>query len=259
MHLITSMDGDMLKRKVCFVFLCTSLFSVSSFAHSYDSMQFHPVLTLTGGVANTQLKLSNDYILGESRYRYRSSGTNFHKEMFGISVGAEYRCDPRYNLQAGIGFYQPTVFIGKGHVTQGIDEETVDTFDYRYRVLTKQLIVEGKLLANMCNCYHPYVAGGLGVAFNNVHSYNVNIEPDWITLSPQYTRHSSRSFTYNIGFGLDVDVTRNLRIGAGYRYAHLGNLKLGSGIINTTTVTKTLSQSRLHAQEIFAQLSLVFC
>lgn len=163
----------MLKQKIYFSILCTSLLlSISSLAHSYNWSVFHPVLTLTGGVAKTNLKLNNDYILGESRYHFHANNTNVNKEMFGISVGAEYRCDPRYHLQAGIGFYQPTTFVGKGHVTQGVDVETSDTFNYRYNVLTRQLLFEGKLLANMWNCYHPYVAGGLGVAFNNTHGYN---------------------------------------------------------------------------------------
>lgn len=217
----------------------------------------HPVLTASGGMAIAQvgksqtLTMSNDF----STYQYANNGAHSSQVFWGGFLGTEIPLRPQWGLQLGIGYYAPSTFYsGTGILTQGIDAPSSDQYPYNYKVISRQLLAEGKLLWSVKERYHPYASLGIGAAFNRAYSYAVTI-PAFTTFSPQFTNHSNTSFSYNVGVGMDVDINKNWRAGAGYRFTDLGKADLGLGQIDVTPFTSALTQSHLYAQEVMAQLT----
>ena len=216
-----------------------------------------PVFALSGGAVFFSDFDSSNFPIGLSHYDYNAENDGGTRGVYGGFIGAELPLTPRFNVQTGIAYYQTTNAPVTGTLSQGIDPQSPAKFDYRYKIITRQLLLETKLLANWREVYHPYVSVGLGAAFNEAKDYNVDIIPCCTTFSPEYENGNTTSFTYNLGVGLDYDIAEFLRLGVGYRFADLGKANLGDGIINNTTVTQSPEQTHLYAQEILLQLTLI--
>jgi opacity protein-like surface antigen len=171
-------------------------------------------------------------------------------------LGTEWTFHPKWALQLGLGFNQAWNFRAKGSLLQGADTQSADQYSYHYDILTRQLLIESKLLYLYKQHYHPYVLLGLGAAFNKATDYGTNVPP-FLTFTRQYQNNTQTSFTYNVGAGIDVDILDHLRLGLGYRFADFGQIKLGNASIDKTSVSGTLSQTHLYASEILAQLTIV--
>lgn len=170
--------------------------------------------------------------------------------------GSEWAFHPKWALQLGLGYNQAWNFRAKGSLLQGADIQSADQYSYHYDILTRQLLVESKLLYGYKERYHPYALLGLGAAFNTANDYGTNVPP-FLTFTRQYQNNTQTSFTYNVGAGIDVDILDHLRLGLGYRFADFGQFKLGNASIDTTNVSGTFSQTHLYASEILAQLTFV--
>ena len=161
-------------------------------------------------------------------------------------------------MQLGIGYYEPTTFKAKGYVTQGADVETENQYAYSYSVQSHQLLAEAKLLYNNWNQYHPYLSAGIGGAWNNAKRFNVNIEPPFTTYSNQFSNHSSSSFSYAVGLGIDMNFSKKTRLGIGYRFTDFGSASTGPSMIDDVQTTYALSQSHLYVNALVAQFSFDF-
>jgi opacity protein-like surface antigen len=159
-------------------------------------------------------------------------------------------------VQAGFDYNQTSSLYAKGILTEGAAVQTQDIYSYHYNVTTRQLLLEGKLLYTFKKRFHPYVLAGLGAAFNQATDYSTSAPP-FLTFTRMYQPNNITSFSYAVGFGIDADLTDNLRFGIGYRFTDLGKVTLGSATIDTSSVSGTLSQSNLYASQLIAQLILV--
>lgn len=222
---------------------------------------WHTVVTVSGGAAfSTDVGVSK-YVPPRngnfSFYNYDTQHPNQEQAIFGGFVGAERAIRAPWLLQLGIGYYQPSSFKATGRVTQGTDIASENQYTYQYFIQSYQLVGEGKLLYTNASQYHPYLAGGLGIAWNAVSNYNVKIEPPFTAFTNQFQHHTTPAFMYSAGFGLDVDMPKNLRLGIGYRFINFGRARTGQGIIDDVPTGTTLSQSHLYVNVIEAQLSFV--
>jgi opacity protein-like surface antigen len=218
---------------------------------------YHPFITVSGGwstaqVGKTQtLTMNGDF----TTYQYYKNGSNSNRGMGGAFLGTEIPLRPQWDLQAGLGFYQPASFsTGNSILIQGVDAPSSNQYIYSYKVKSSQLLAEGKLLWRVKEFFHPYATFGLGVAFNDSSNYTTNVPP-FVTFTPQFTNHINAAFSYSVGLGMDLDVYKKWRVGAGYRFTDLGKANLGLGPLDVTPFTSSLSQSHLYAQEVVAQLS----
>jgi opacity protein-like surface antigen len=233
--------------------------TISSFLAKFRNRPWwlNPIFTLTGGVAfakigQTQtLTMTNDFSL----YNYAANGSYSRQAIWGAFVGTEFLIHPMLNLAVGLGYYQPSVFSsGNGVLTQGIDVPSSNHYLYNYNVKSQQLLVEGKLLWRVHDYFHPFISVGLGAAFNTAYAFQAQVPP-FLTFTPQFKSNTTSSFSYSIGIGMDVDIQKNWRLGASYRFNDLGKASLGAGYIDVTPFTPVLSQQNLYAQEVVAQLS----
>lgn len=214
----------------------------------------HPVFTLTGGIVYAQVGQSETFpIIDSSHYDYSASTGYMNSAVVGIFGGSEFH-NRVMAIQIGLGYYQPLGFTGKGIVTQGVTPLSSNRFDYDYTIIPHQLLAETKLLFLADQCFHPYASLGAGMSFNTATNYQVDI-PKFLTFSPEFPINTSNVFSYSLGFGMDFDMSKNVRVGVGYRYSSFGKWNFGAGNIDGVPISNTLSQSNMTAQEGIAQLT----
>ena len=190
-------------------------------------------------------------------YNYSASNTNQSSALFNGFVGIEWEIAPRWLLQTGIDYKQVSPFYPKGTVTQGVDQPSSDQYNYQYNLSIKQLLLEGKLLYSIKEKFHPYFLLGLGGSWNSASNFGTNV-PLFLTFTRQYQNNTAESFSYNLGIGFDVDLTKHLRLGAGYRFTDYGKVQLGNASINSISTPGSLSQNHFYANELLTQLTIIF-
>lgn len=253
---------DFLRRSVLVLLASVaSSFVVIKETHAFSPPAWRSVIAIGGGAYFT----SNT---GESQtfpiqdpdtdefYEYAPTHNSQTAGLYNAFVGVEWRLLPNWLLQTGFDYNQTSSLYTNGVVTQGADVQSEDIYNYHYNIVTRQLLLAGKLLYTLKQRYHPYVLVGLGAAFNQASNYSTNVPP-FLTFTRMYQDNNNTSFSYAAGVGVDVDLTDNLRFGIGYRYADLGQVKLGAANIDVNSVSGTLSQSNLYANQLLAQLTLV--
>lgn len=233
----------------------------SSTTIPYFNIPIQPVLTITGGTAFSSRIGSNNTLptVDSSTYVYSPSTDNDYANIVGFFIGGEYCNDPTYSTQLGLGYYQTSSFVVNGTVTQGVDPGSSNIFNYSYTLKSQELLIEGKILLNMgdANNYHPYFEFGLGESYNRTGNFSVTY-PTFLTFTPIFADNSTASFAFNLGLGIDVDLSTHWRGGVGYRYANLGNSNLGAAQIDGTTISGNLQQENVYVSEIVAQFTYVF-
>lgn len=256
--------------KIGLAFAITNLCMTNgSFANGYSGIScfdnFHPlrpVLSLGLGAAfSSQIGKSKMFPIAANPvanefFIYNAHSSTRVSALFDGFVGGETTYYP-WALQIGIGFSQTWNFDSHGALLQGTDMPSATRYNYHYDILTRQVLVETKLLYHVIECYHPYIVLGVGAAFNEADGFATNVLPI-TTLTRQYGDNTQTSFTYTVGFGIDVNVIDSLRFGIGYRFADLGQVQLGHASFNTTRVAGTLSQNHLYTSEVLGQVTLLF-
>lgn len=218
------------------------------------------IIALTGGIAWASPGVSQSFTDDDSLYDYDIGDSSQTVGLWGAFVGGEFFISRDMSIQAGLSYYQTGNFEVEGTVTQGVDPGSSEIYNYEYSIISRQILIEGKLLGSFINNWiHPYISVGLGASFNSVHDYDAVVDTPFpfATFTPQFDGNTNISFSYNLGFGVDFDVATFMRLGLGYRYTDLGQANLGDGMINTAPISNTLEQANLRAQEVFAQLTFV--
>jgi opacity protein-like surface antigen len=228
----------------------------------WECLGLRPVLSLGGGVTfvPTVGSTNNFPIIDpdtDEFYNYSRQDNTRQVRTFNGFIGAEATLAPLWNLQLGFEYDQLGQLKAEGSFVQGADVQSQDQYNYNYLIRSKQFLAESKLLYTIDGYYHPYIAGGIGLGSNKNTQYSTDVPP-FLTFTRMYADHKTNSIAYNIGLGLDIDISSHLRLGGGYRFANLGKQQLGQAMIDTTAVPGTLNQKNLYANELLAQATLVF-
>jgi opacity protein-like surface antigen len=236
-------------------FLSSLIYSTVGFAE-----QNHSVITLSGGVAFNNDAGASIFIPATdevfSSFNYHAKHATHPYAQYGGFFGEEFALKPHWALQAGIGFYQSAQLNANGLVTQGVDEDSLNTYSYKYMIRSYQFLAEGKLLYAMQR-YHPYVSFGVGAVYNDTHGFNVDIQPPYTTVSNQFNNRSITSASYTAGLGMDVDICDHTRLGIGYRFANQGRAYTGKSVIDTVETNNALEQEHLYVNSVLAQFTYV--
>ena len=241
--------------------LTNTLIPVQAFTYANwcEATACHPVIAVGGGASSAiNVGESHDFPihnhLTEEFYLYSANDHQKYADFWDIFAGMQWNVSPRFQAQVGLDYNQAAHFVVEGTFLQGADAISADTYAYQYDVLTRQLLLEGKLLYTLSDYFHPYLLAGLGVSSNKAAHYETDVSP-FLTFTRMYADNRTTSFGYALGAGVDVDVFPQIRIGVGYRFAGLGKVSLGDAIIDTTFVGGTLSQSNLSSNQFLAQLT----
>lgn len=242
--------------------LASSLLIWASAAFSMPWTWFEnarPIIGIGGGVA-----LVSDLGDGQTfpivnpvtdeRYHYSPRRASETLGLGNAFIGVESPIPYALNLQLGIAYTQLTSGTVKGIFSQGVDASSTDFYNYRYGILFRQLLLEGKILYTFRERYHPYILVGVGSSFNKAYNYGTSVPP-FLTFTRQYANHYNTDFSYAIGAGIEENLDKHFRLGIAYRFTDLGKANLGRATIDTSVVAGTLSQKHAYTNEILAQLT----
>lgn len=248
------------KRSGVRFFLFTFYFlffkSNSLLAHS-TSLQLRPVLTFSAGASISTIGESQSFApLDLCRYNYKSTSSNTSNMLWGGFVGSDVKHSSSWEFIAGLSYYQPNTLSAKGFLTQGADPASDNTYIYNYQIHSQQLLAEGKLYWIAQERLHPFLMLGIGATFNKVSDYQTSVPP-FLEFTPAFSNHTQTNFTYAIGPGIDLSLSKSFRAGLAYRLTDLGAANTGTAQIDATPISSTLKQSHVYANQILIQFTYI--
>ena len=242
-----------------FLFSFLILFFESNILFSSPSTTLihpHPVFTFTTGASISLLGQSQSFApLDLCSYHYKSNGSNTTM-LWGGFIGSEIKHSASWRLVAGLGYYQPNLLSTIGTLTQGADEASSDTYSYNYKTRSQQVLAEGKFYWIAEEKIQPFLMVGIGATFNKTSDYQTSVPP-FLEFTPAFSNHAQTNFTYAIGPGIDIGISKSLRIGVAYRFTDLGAANTGTAQIDGILISNTLNQSHLFTNQILAQFTYI--
>lgn len=240
---------------------CFTILSFSFLTCTANAFQLTPIVTLGGGVSGSSDVGHSQYFPatnpGTNEFYQYSINHRFKSQGLGtIGVGAEWKLSQHWLAQTALEYAQ-TSYLAKGVLTQGIDSDSQDAYDYQYKIISKQLMAEIKFLYDLGHSLHPYWLAGVGASFNHAYHFSTTVPPT-LTFTRQYANQSTTALSYTTGIGVDMDIAPQLRLGVGYRFSDLGKVSLGQASIDGAPASGTLSQSHLYVNQLLAQLTYRF-
>lgn len=243
---------------LCYGIILTS----SSIQGAMFTHDIRPFIAIGTGISSSTDSFSSTQFIempvnNNEYYNYVEDHSRQNTPFLNGFAGIEWEAHDNKTYQLGISYQQLTHFNRDSQFTQGVDAQSTDLYHYHYSVLTKQLLIAGKILLTMKEHYHPYFLAGIGAAHNHAYHYTTDVPP-LLTFTRLYQDNTTNSFSYLLRIGIDTDITSNVRLGIGYQFTDYGKIKLGNAEIDTTSVQGTLSQTHFYANELIAQLSYLF-
>jgi opacity protein-like surface antigen len=226
----------------------------------YDPLEdIKVVVSLRGGVANAAVgesKTINPYYNVSAPERFVVENDRQTKAVWGGLLGLEMPIDDseRFFWQSGAAYYVTNEFHVDGTVH---NLSTPDQLrDFEYKVLNQRVMWENKLIAKLNERFSFYLLGGLGMAINKAYDYE-ETPRSGVGVSPEIEDKTKDSFSYTAGLGVEVALIEDLRLGVGYQFSNLGEIKLGEANVPTPS-QDTLSQNTTFTNEFIATLTYAF-
>lgn len=130
-------------------------------------------------------------------------------------------------------------------------------YNYNWTLKSNLLLATAKLNLVQYGKWSPYLNGGIGAAFNNASGYNetalAGVTP---RISPGFTNSASVQFTYQVGAGIDFQMTPQLIVSLGYNYQNLGRFSSGAGA--GTWSSQTLLSDAYGSNEVLVSVNYLF-
>lgn len=142
-----------------------------------------------------------------------------------------------------------------GEIWDDADPE-FNNFTYRFKVQHTALRVKGKLISR--NQFHgiaPWISAALGVAWNNAKDFTNTPTIFEALPNPNFSDRSNTAFTYNLGVGLQREITPHLVAGLGYDFTDWGKFALGRA--QGQTLGEGLSNSHTYTNGLMFSLAYV--
>lgn len=161
----------------------------------------------------------------------------------------------------------PAVFVGLRYqylskidvgnkVTQYSDPDFTN-YSYNLGVNSNVVLAFAKADLFQYAMISPYIDGGLGVAFNTMNAYTENaltgVTP---RTSPGFSGMTTSHFAYSAGLGLDVKLSKQFILSAGYEYLNVGDVTSGKG--TDAWSSQTLSLGTYHTNQILLSMTYLF-
>lgn len=246
-----------MRHGLLFFILFCELNLVFALSSTSSNLQSHlkPVFIFSAGASITQAGKSQSFApLDLCRYTYTPKRANSTNMLWGGYIGSEIKRTSSWQLITGFSYYQQNSLIRKGSLIQGADPASYDTYSYSYQIQTQQLLAEGKLYWVTQERIQPFLLIGIGAAFNKVSDFQTSVPP-FLEFTPVFSNHSQTNFTYAMGSGIDISLSKSFRLGVAYRFTDLGLANTGRAQIDGIPISSTLKQSHLNANQILTQFT----
>ena len=241
---------EVVKKGNFLAFLILSIIPLSCLAN------YSPIVSIGFGADSINRHLNQNITIISPYQNTYNSGGNDLQPVGSLFVGIESSFFQSYFGQLGVGYYQDQAFTITGSIYQFTDP-SLNNLAYQYHLKNRRLLLETKLLSTFQEIFHPYITAGIGEGLNQAYQYQeIPVDTDSVPMSIGFSNRTYHTFTYQVGLGLDVDITKNTRFGAGYRYLDLGRAGLGTTPLQDGN--QTIKYNHLHANEFLMQLSYKF-
>lgn len=255
----------MLRRKVN---LCALLFlsalNQNIFAETLDqnktfSYSITPLASIRVGMDSFRTNKSSSVLLApsaiESNLYVPSANwkTSFVGGAFlGFEMSMPRLCFLRW--QTGAAYYSSDNVKIPG-VVEVFSDPALTDLNYEYKIKNQRIVWENKGLINLTHGSYFYLLSGIGGAYNKAYDYHETQRSSQAAINKPFNSHSQWKFMYELGFGLETDVTQQIRLGLGYQYVNLNKIKLEP---QTGQLTNQSIQYRYYANEFIANISYLF-
>lgn len=105
---------------------------------------------------------------------------------------------------------------------------TFDNYTYDYKLRHTHVAVKAKVLADRGFVVTPWLSGSIGVGFNQARNFTNTPKIFEAVMMPNFTDHTTTSFTYTVGAGLARNITKHVQVGLGYEFADWGKSRLNA-------------------------------
>lgn len=130
-------------------------------------------------------------------------------------------------------------------------------YNYSWNLKSDLLLGTAKINIVQYGQWSPYINGGIGGAYVNTSGYSETalsgVTP---RVSPGFASNTSTQFAYQVGTGVDLQVTPQIMLSLGYNYQNLGSLSSGPGV--GTWSSSTLNSGSYGSNEILVSMNYLF-
>ncbi len=239
-----------MKKEVFLSYVCMACVPLMSFA------DFKPIMSLSLGSDRTNVYSTKSITLIPP-FQNAYIGTNHYdtEAVIGLFLGAETFFSQNWAWQLGLSYFQSSVFTENGNVYQ-FSDPAFNNLTYQYNIQSRRIYLETKVSPVWRQIWHPYLSLGAGEAFNKAYAYiETPVSSENLPMAQPFAGHTTQSFTYLGGIGMDIDMGKNVRMGVGYRFVNLGNASLGMTPLQSSV--NTISNSHLYTNEFLLQLTII--
>lgn len=236
-----------MKKRIFFstLGLCFTLTSVAA--------QIKPLVTLNLGVDVFNQTQSQNITLLSPFYNTYSGGVDQNKFVGGILVGFQAPVTNALAAQLGISYYQNNSIQARGTIYQ-FGDPAFGNLGYQYNIKSQRIYAEGKVLTTWHKQFHPFISGAVGQARNKAYRYHEFIlSSDAALVDQLFLDHSTNSFSYLLGLGIENELTEHIRLGCSYRWVNLNKVELAGSAYQESP--QPLHNNPLHVNEFLIQLS----
>jgi opacity protein-like surface antigen len=214
----------------------------------------HFVLTIDGGAAWPQNVGAQTFYLAPGIIKTYDPTVSTDAMGIGeVFIGEQHAITTRIQGQLGLAFGITSNFHQSGDIWEDANPD-FNNYLYQYAVDQKRIAVKGKLLTMPMNYQlSPYVAGSAGVGFNHLHGYSSTPKIEEESIQPPFGPHTTTSFTYTLGAGLQREINTHWGFGMGYEFSDLGKSWLSRAA--GQSLNQGLGFSHLYTNGIIASLT----
>jgi opacity protein-like surface antigen len=230
----------MLKKLISLFF--ASLCVISTYAFANDNLQWtrNMYIGVDGGFAAGLSKAKSDFGIGAT-FANRNGMATDGQFLPGWHVGAKigYRCLGCLRLDASYTFLSSRYnWIEEFGVDTGIGG-TTEFLEAKLNVHTALVNAYWHLdgcswpNGSQCSCHRfsPYIMGGIGAAWNDLHHINEHRSPSGDTpaeIRSRIAKKTTSNFAGRFGIGFLSDLTCSLKLDTGFHITYIGKVQTGN-------------------------------
>jgi opacity protein-like surface antigen len=216
-------------------------------------LPIQPVATLSLGAGIVKVDQQQNIVLLAPFQNTFNSKINQASFVTGAFLGVQTPVHDGIQGQIGVSYYYNSPYRISGTIDE-FGDPAYRNLGYNYKLNSQAVYAEGKLLATWRQVVHPFITGGAGQVYNRSHHYyEYPLVAHTVATDLAFSEHSTNSFSYFLGFGIENEITQHIRLGCSYRWVDLNKSQLGISPYQEDKAP--LGINNVHANEFLVQLS----
>lgn len=208
---------------VCLALAGQSFSAISAWDNLFSSW----VVGVSGGpVWQNPTDTQTFYLQPSIKNTYTSDSQNNLLAAGELFLGIQSQLKYHLSGQLGVSVAATNFAKMSGQVWQDADPE-FNNFVYQWQTQNTRVSLTGKLIKD--NAFYdlsPYVKASLGAGFNRASEYQSSPIIFQALPEPNFNPHTTTSFAYSVGVGIQHALNAHAQLGVGYEFADWGKTSL---------------------------------